>query len=198
MGALASARAEETPLSEKTDFEVIRLVLTEDPDYFEELVRRYKNLVYGVALRMTGDREEAGDISQEVFIKVYRNLAKYYPEYKLSTWIMRIASNHVIDFKRRQKAALLPLDESLAMAEESGFSQPEAALLAKEERTGLNKLLAALPDMYKIPILLYHKNGLSYQEIAQITDEPLSKVKNRIFRGRKILKEQILKEREGR
>ena len=74
---------------------------------------------------------------------------------------------------------------------------PESKYIEKEEKMSIENALNSLPDMYKIPIVLFHKQGLSYQEIADITKEPLSKVKNRIFRGRKMLKD-ILTGKEGR
>ena len=74
------------------DYEIIQCCLQGKKEMFEELVSRYKNLVYSIILRMTNDPEEANDLAQEVFIKVYRNLDKYEPTYKFSTWIMRITT----------------------------------------------------------------------------------------------------------
>jgi RNA polymerase sigma-70 factor (ECF subfamily) len=74
----------------------------------------------------------------------------------------------------------------------SSDDSPEDAYIRKEEKEKLSKVLNKLPDMYKIPIVLYHQQGLSYQEISDIIQEPLSKVKNRIFRGRKMLKEILI------
>ena len=79
----------------------------------------------------------------------------------------------------------------------SSDESPESLYLKKERKISIEKLVSELPEMYKIPIVLYHQQGLSYQEIAQVTDESLSKVKNRIFRGRRMLKESLLKMKEG-
>ena len=73
------------------DYEVVQACLQGKKEMFEILVSRYKNLVYSIILRMTNDAEEANDLAQEVFIKVYRNLDKYQPGYKFSTWIMKIS-----------------------------------------------------------------------------------------------------------
>ena len=177
-------------MSAYTDYELIQACLAGNRDIFEELVKRYKNLVYSVILRMVNDREEANDLAQDVFIKVYKNLDKYYPEYKFSTWVIRIATNHVIDYRRKKRQETVPIEEvefSLS-AEES----PETAYIRREQREELKKIVGDLPDMYKIPIVLYHEQGLSYQEISEIINEPLSKVKNRIFRGRRMLKESLI------
>ena len=173
-----------------TDYELIQGCLEGNRDLFSDLVTRYKNLVYSVILRMVNDREEANDLAQDVFIKIYKNLDKYYPEYKFSTWVIRIATNHVIDYRRKKKQETVPIEEvefSLSTAE-----SPEVAYIRREQKEELRKIVCDLPDMYKIPIMLYHEQGLSYQEISDIIDEPLSKVKNRIFRGRRMLKESLV------
>ncbi|MDR2648961.1 MAG: sigma-70 family RNA polymerase sigma factor [Clostridiales bacterium] len=177
-------------MSAYTDYEVIQACLAGDRDIFAELVKRYKNLVYSVILRMVNDREEANDLAQDVFIKMYKNLDKYYPEYKFSTWVIRIATNHVIDYRRKKKPETAPIEdlEFSLSSEES----PEGAYIRRERKAELKKIVEDLPDMYKIPIVLYHEQGLSYQEISEIINEPLSKVKNRIFRGRRMLKESLL------
>ena len=182
-----------------SDFELIQACLAGDKDIFSELVARYKNLVYSIILRMINNSDEAADLAQEIFIKVYINLAKYHPEYKFSTWIIRITTNHVIDYRRKKKPDSIPIEE---MEYEKGTritDSPESEYIKKERGEKLAAIVAELPDIYKVPIVLYHRQGLSYQEIADITKEPLSKVKNRIFRGRKMLKDIIagLKEREN-
>lgn len=177
-------------VSTLSDYDLIQMCINDDMNYFSELMTRYKNLVYSVILRMVNEREEANDLAQEVFIKVYKNLHKYYPEYKFSTWIIRITTNHVIDYRRKKKQESVPIED--VEYELSSEESPESVYMKKEQKESLNGLLDSMPDMYKIPIVLYHKEGLSYQEIAEIIQEPLSKVKNRIFRGRKMLKESIM------
>ena len=178
-----------------SDYELIRMCLNEDKEYFAELVGRYKNLVYSIILRMINNQDEVGDLAQEVFIKVYKNLHRYYPDFKFSTWIIRITTNHVIDYRRKKLQETVPL-ESVEFETDSGDS-PEDSYIKEERKAELKKMVDDLPDMYKIPIVLYHSEGLSYQEIAEIIEEPLSKVKNRIFRGRRMLKESLMSLRGG-
>lgn len=175
-----------------TDYELIRLCLDGNSLCFGELMARYKSLVYSIVLRMTNDREEANDLAQEIFIKVYKNLDKYYPEFKFSTWIIRISTNHVIDYRRKKKLDSVPLDEVDFQIQAPSEASPEEKYLKKEKTEYLTKIIGELPEMYKVPIVLYHQQGLSYQEIAARTNEPLSKVKNRIFRGRKMLKDTLI------
>ncbi|MCL2047272.1 MAG: sigma-70 family RNA polymerase sigma factor [Defluviitaleaceae bacterium] len=172
-----------------TDYELITAVLAGEQEFFGELVNRYKNLVYSIIIKQIRDREEAHDLSQDVFIKVYKNLGKYTPEYKFSTWIMRITSNHLIDMHRKRKIETISYEEyTLNGASLAGVHSPEAEIIKREQSERIEKIVSALPEVYKTPISLYHDEGLSYQEIADKINEPLSKIKNRIFRGRKILK----------
>lgn len=179
----------------KDDYELIQYCLKGNQEAFSELVVRYKNLVYSVILRMVNDHEEANDLAQEVFIKVYKNLDKYSPEYKFSTWIMRITTNLVIDYRRKRKQETISIDDM--DYEPASGDTPENSYIQKEQKNIVNSAIKSLPDMYKIPIILYHQQGLSYQEIGDIIGEPLSKVKNRIFRGRKMLKENLMSMKEG-
>ena len=178
-------------MAEKTDMQLIEACLNGDEDCFSELVGRYKNLVYSIILRQTKDSEEANDLAQDVFLKAYKNLNKYTPEFKFSTWIMRITSNHIIDQHRKKKFDTVSFE---AYTEESGIgiagtsASPEAIYLKQESTDRINKIVSDLPEMYKIPVVLYHQEGLSYSEISDKIGEPISKVKNRIFRGRKLLK----------
>ena len=178
-----------------TDIEVVQSVLKGNKDDFEEIIKRYKNLVFAVIHRMTTDYEEANDTAQEVFIKIYKNLDKYNSEYRFATWIIKITTNYIIDKRRRKKYEIVPIDD--IDYELSGGSTPEESYIENERKNELMKLINGLPQMYREPLLLYHRDGLSYLEIADRTNESLSKVKNRIFRGRKILKESLMKEGEG-
>ena len=172
-----------------TDFELAQMVLNGDKRAFEPIVSRYKNLVYSVLLRMVNNNEEANDLAQEVFIKIYKNIGKYSDEFKFSTWTMKIATNHVIDYRRKLRIETSDIEEAKNVLDYA--KSPEQEYLQKEQTAAFKNVLDKLPDMYKVPILLYHEQGLSYQEIAEIVNEPMSKVKNRIFRGRKLLKTML-------
>jgi RNA polymerase sigma-70 factor (ECF subfamily) len=185
-------------LAVKTDMELIENCLGGNQESFAELIARYKNLVYSIILRMTKDSEEANDYAQDVFLKIYKNLKSYVPEYRFSTWCIRITTNHVIDQHRKKKQETVPLEAAMAETAALGTTEsPESIYLKREQTRRINRIVADLPEIYKVPIVLYHQQGLSYQEIADIIGEPLSKVKNRIFRGRKLLKENMIKEKGG-
>ena len=180
----------------RTDYELIKDCLRGDTDCFGELVERYKNLVYSIILRQTRDADDANDFSQDIFLKVYRNLDKYSPEYKFSTWIMRITGNHIIDMRRKKKLETVSYEEYAeggGQPSQTGISA-EVEYIRREQAARIGKIVSGLPDMYKIPVILYHRDGMSYNEIAEKVDEPLSKIKNRIFRGRKMLKNMLTEE----
>ena len=183
--------------SKMSDYELVLTCIEGNKDAFGELLQRYKNLVYSVALRMINDKEETNDLAQEIFIKIYSNLEKYQPEYRFSTWTIKIATNHVIDYRRKKRHETVNIDEMGDTLVTDRAENPEAAFLAKEQSQSLHLLIDDLPEMYKVPIVLYHQQGLSYTEISEITGEPLSKVKNRIFRGRKMLKEGLIAMKRG-
>jgi len=172
-----------------TDFELIQSVIAGDSECFGELVNRYKNLVYSIIFRQTRDSEEAHDLAQDVFLKIYKNLNRYTPEFKFSTWVMRITGNHIIDMHRRKKYETVSYEEyTEGGAEIAGAASPETEVIKRDQAERIGKIVSGLPDMYRIPVVMYHLEGLSYQEIAEKVGEPLSKIKNRIFRGRKMLK----------
>ena len=177
------------------DYELIKQCIDGNNDAFEEIINRYKNLVFSVIWRMVNDTEETNDLAQEVFIKVYKNLDKYQPEYKFSTWLIRIATNHVIDYRRKKKYDTTNIDDMIY--EPSTLDTPETDYLKREKLKAVSDAINSLDDMYRIPIVLYHQQELSYQEIADILNIPLSKVKNRIFRARKLLKEILINRKEA-
>lgn len=175
-----------------TDLELIESCLEGDQDCFSELVARYKNLVYSIILKKTRDNEEANDYAQDVFLKIYKNLRSYSPEFRFSTWVMRITSNHIIDQHRKKRQETVPLEAQAGVLTTDASASPEAVYLRREQTRRISKIVEDLPEMYKLPIVMYHQQGLSYQEISDALDEPLSKVKNRIFRGRKLMKDSLV------
>jgi len=183
-----------TDITTYTDLDLINRCITGDQECFEELVNRYKNLVYSIILRQTRNHDEANDLAQDIFLKVYKNLASYTSEFKFSTWIMRITSNHIIDQHRKKKLEVVSFEAYTAEGGVPGTtSSPEVAYLKREETERINKIITGLPEIYKVPVVLYHQHGLSYQEISEKIGEPVSKIKNRIFRGRKMLKDLLSK-----
>ncbi|MGE4283455.1 MAG: RNA polymerase sigma factor, partial [Clostridia bacterium] len=153
------------------------------------LVNRYKKLIYTVVYRILNDKEEASDIAQEVFIKLFLSLDKYNPEYKFSTWSAKVATNLCLDKLRKKKIDIMSVDD---MVYEPGDEEnPETTYLRNERAMKIEKAIQSLPEKYKIPIILFHQQGFSYDEICKVLDEPLSIVKNRLHRARHMLRDKL-------
>ncbi len=166
---------------------------------FEELVRRYQRPIVAYVYRMVGDYDAALDLTQEVFIKVYNSLARYRAEYKFSTWIYRIAHNSAIDHLRRNNTRLEDLEcksddgGSYEKPLASAAPSPEQLSERSERRAEIEEVVQNLPPGYRELITLRHALDFSYDEIVEVTGLPLGTVKNRIFRAREVMREELLR-----
>ncbi|WP_192929630.1 RNA polymerase sigma factor [Alkaliphilus serpentinus] len=172
-----------------TDYSIVQRILEGDSNAFSEIVNNYKKAVFSLCYRMVHNQEEAEDLAQEVFIKAYNHLSKYNPQFKFSTWILKIATNTTIDFVRKKKVETLPLDEEISTKQEGASA--EIIFFHKENKKTIEDAIKALPIEYRSLIVLFHQNGLSYNEISEHLNIPLSKVKNRLHRARSILKDTL-------
>ncbi|MGN6811638.1 MAG: sigma-70 family RNA polymerase sigma factor [Thermomicrobiales bacterium] len=168
-----------------------------DQDAFREVVERYQAAVYNLAYRMLGNADEAEDAAQEIFVRVYRQLARYDPERKFSTWILAIATNYCIDQLRRRRMQLVPLESIIpwARARESG---PEGDAIDREARDELQELIRQLPEKYRAPLVLRYWQDLSCAEIAEVLQVPEGTVKTQIHRARKALGKLLAEGEERR
>ncbi len=174
---------------ERTDYQLVRECLEGCTESFSQLVTRYRKLVYSVVCKFSKDTEEAEDLSQEVFIKIFKSLGRYNPEFRFSTWTVKVATNICLDFARKKKLNFVSMDEYENIAETN--NSPEDMLLMKEKTLFVRSAIESLPEIYRTPIVLYHHKGMSYKEIAEALNKPVSIVKNRIFRARLTLKESL-------
>ena len=172
----------------------VQAVLDGDGNAFEDIVRTYEKNVYNIALRMTGDREDALDISQEAFLKAYHSLPSFRGEGKFSVWLYRIVSNTCLDFlrsrSRRSEVSLSVEDENGETAEMEILDDtlsPERLYERKLTREALQRGLLRLPEDQRKILLLREIEGLSYDEISQVLSLEVGTVKSRIFRARKRL-----------
>jgi RNA polymerase sigma-70 factor, ECF subfamily len=170
---------------------------------FEEVFKRYNSMVFGLALHILGDREEALDVSQEVFLVVYRKLNTFRGESSLKTWIYCIAANRAANrcrwWNRIRRRGTVSLEEYLSKSPNrelfcnlrSDTQSPEEALLLQEERAEIEHLLLELPLQQRIAVIMRDIEGLSYEEIAESMKVSLGTVKSRIARGREMLKRRF-------
>jgi RNA polymerase sigma-70 factor, ECF subfamily len=170
-------------------------------DAFAELVHQYQPMVYSVIRRMVRDEEEARDITQETFLKIYRHFARFRGESSLKTWVFRVAINQAHNserwWRRRRRDETSSLDEpeaergALGARLVSRSETPEAQALAHERRRQLERALAGLKPDFRVAVILRDIEGLAYEEIAAILEVSVGTVKSRIARGRETLRASL-------
>jgi len=180
---------------------IINAVLKGDTNAYEYLVKEYEKNVYNLALRMTGNSEDAYDMSQEAFIKAYNSLGSFRGDSKFSVWLYRIVSNVCLDFLRsRNRRATVSLsmenddgeEVELDVADEA--SSPQLLLDRSLTRDAVRRGLQSLPPDHREILLLREIQGMSYDEIAETLDLEVGTVKSRIFRARKKLCAFLIKD----
>lgn len=170
-----------------SDLELVKRCLRGEDAAWEALLQTHTCRVYNLCYRFTGRSEDAEDLTQEVFIKVFRTLKSYDPlQAKFATWVSRIARNHLVDHYRRTRGDRLTsvLDDRMPIADASSGANPQSTVESRERserlRTGLSKLS---PDLREA-VILRDLQDLDYAEIAQVLQIPEGTVKSRINRGR--------------
>ena len=174
--------------------QIVRRVLEGDVNAFEDLVTEHEKGVYAIAQRMTGNAEDAADMTQETFIKAYNSLSSFRGDSKFSVWLYRIATNVCLDFLRsrsRKPTVSLSVEDDdgeetqMDIADES--QSPEQLLERGLTRDAVRRGLKSLSPEYRQILLLREIQGLSYEEIAEALALEVGTVKSRIFRARKRL-----------
>ena len=181
-------------LTREQEAQIVQRVLQGDVNAFEKLVLEYEKSVYAITQRMTGNAEDAADMTQETFIKAYNSLSSFRGDSKFSVWLYRIATNVCLDFLRsrsRKPTVSLSVEDDdgeeveLDIADES--QSPERLLERGLTRDAVRRGLDALSPEYRQILLLREIQGLSYEEIADALTLEVGTVKSRIFRARKRL-----------
>ena len=166
---------------------------------FNDLVRKYEKQVYNFAYRLTGNYDDANDVAQDAFLRVFNAIGSFRGDASFSTWLFRITTNVFLDERKRAKAhPQASLDEYLELGESSVTRQiedpsptPEAVLEESERAQILSKAISDLPEYQRAMVTLYHGQQKSYEEIAEIMDLPIGTVKSRLNRARLALKEKL-------
>ena len=157
-----------------------------DPEAFEMLVKKYQNIAVNIAYSFTRNRMDAEDAAQESFLKIYGSINSFRGDSKFSSWLYRIVVNKAYDLLRKRKHTV-QLDE---ISEISSETKPSEAELMKQL---ISDCLALIPFQYRSALTLRDMQGLSYEEIAQVLNISVGTVESRIFRGRRMLKEILMK-----
>ncbi|HDS09412.1 MAG TPA: sigma-70 family RNA polymerase sigma factor [Firmicutes bacterium] len=185
-----------------TDNELVEKSLEEDEEAFKEIIRRYQKKVFSIAYKHSYNTETSYDLSQEIFAKVYLNLRKFNPEFRFSTWIIRLGTNHCIDHLRKKRLQTISY-ETTFRNEDDEFSNlpipdesynPETLWEENELQEKLQKAVEELPDIYREIIILRHYEEHSYKEISELLDLPLGTVMTYLHRARNMLKEYFFED----
>ena len=179
--------------------DVIRAAAGGDREAFAALVEEYQKPVYNLCLRMVGNQEDAADLAQEAFLRVWKGLPFFKFDSAFTTWLYRLTNNVCIDFLRRQKrytavsTTFLDDDEQEQdMQLEDPAQGPEAQAIHREDKAALEQAMDTLEVEYRQALTLRAVNGLSYAEIAQVLDVKEGTVKSRISRAREKLRKKLL------
>ncbi|HZE12658.1 MAG TPA: sigma-70 family RNA polymerase sigma factor [Chthoniobacterales bacterium] len=178
------------------DIRLMSLAGTGDMTAFEELVERHQRLVVGTVGRMLGTNSDAEDIAQQVFVRVWKNVKRYEPRAKFTTWLLKITRNLVFnELRRRSRHPAVPLqseidEEERPLKDESAIS-PDASLLEHELQEAVDAAIAQLPETQRMAVILRRYEELSYEEIAEALDQSVSAVKSLLFRARTELRESL-------
>jgi RNA polymerase sigma-70 factor (ECF subfamily) len=181
------------------DRELVSRILGGESELFSTLVRRYEKRLVNYVYRITHRYEEAHDLAQEIFMKVYLALDRYDPKYQFSTWLFRIAQNSAIDAIRKKALPEVSMMRSGGDGEEDEKERefadtaptPHRALHNKQLSSAIDRAVEKLPSDYRELIQLRHFAELSYEEIATMKNLPLGTVKNKLFRARNLLKTEL-------
>jgi RNA polymerase sigma-70 factor (ECF subfamily) len=152
---------------------------------FEELVDRYKNLVFAMIMRTFPDRSQAEDLAQDVFLRIHRGLPYFRGEARLSTWIYRIVANVCVQ-DRGRGASAISLDDASARVATPAAADRHARDLELRDR--LEKAIAQLPAQYRLLIAAHYLRGVQYEELAEAMKLPLGTVKTQLHRAKRQLR----------
>ena len=178
------------------DIRLMSLASAGDMAAFEQLVERHQRLVIGTVGRMLGTNSDAEDIAQQVFVRVWKNVKRYEPRAKFTTWLLKITRNLVFnELRRRSRHPAVPLqsetDEEERPLKDERAVAPDASLLEHELQEAVDAAIAQLPETQRMAVILRRYEELSYEEIAGALDQSVSAVKSLLFRARTELRESL-------
>ena len=181
---------------------LIRRCKKNDEDAYNQLLRHYEAYLYRICYSYTRNKEEALDLMQEVYIKIFRGLRTFDESRPLLPWLKKIAINTLINHRNKNRVAETSLDGNWSTEnDDHQNANPQKCLAAAtniedqvievDTRNIINKLIVELPEAYRIALTLRYNEEMSYDEIASVLDLPLSTIKNNIYRARKMLRQKM-------
>lgn len=190
------------------ELKLIKKAQKGDVSAFEQIITRYRSVVYSVSYRYAENQDDASDMAQEIFLKMFRTINSFQFKSRLSTWIYRVATNTCLDLLKKRRNSFSESaysydvgyedsdgNQNFAEVEDTRF-MPDKKAEEAETKDVINRAIGRLPDDYRTAVILRDIRGLSYEEIADITDCSVGTVKSRISRARKNLREILSEDRE--
>ncbi|MGC9611227.1 MAG: RNA polymerase sigma factor [Minisyncoccia bacterium] len=180
-----------------SDEKIIEEYLDGRRDTLDDLVRKHTNHIYNFIRQYVRDEKRAEDLTQDVFLKVWKNLDKFDPAMNFTSWLFRIARNTVIDFLRKKKSVNF---SELKNNDEEGEIEvdfpdneplPEELYEEKELQTAVAEILSELPEKYRSVLVLYHQNQLNFREISEVSGDSVNTVKSRYRRALDIVRKNL-------
>jgi RNA polymerase sigma-70 factor (ECF subfamily) len=182
-----------TPMVEPDDRELVQTIRGGDTDAFETLVRRKTSKVYALCYRIIGNAEDAKDISQLVFLKLWENLQKYDPQFAFDTWLYRMVTNVAIDFMRNKQSRENAVNSNLRLVKTAADAEQSVVVQRKEIETVFNEISTVLSPKQKTIFVMNQMEDLPSSEIAKVLGCRESTVRNHLFNARKVLQTQLTK-----
>jgi RNA polymerase sigma-70 factor (ECF subfamily) len=180
------------PSVEPDDRQLVQTIRAGDTDAFETLVRRKTTKVYALCYRVIGNSEDAKDISQLVFLKLWENLEKYDPQYAFDTWLYRMVTNVAIDFMRNKQSRDNAVNSNLRLVKTAADPEQTVVMQRKEVENVFNEIATVLSPKQKTVFIMNQMEDLPSAEIAKILGCRESTVRNHLFNARKLMQQQLL------
>jgi RNA polymerase sigma-70 factor (ECF subfamily) len=179
------------PNVEPDDRQLVQTIRGGDADAFETLVRRKTSKVYALCYRIIGNAEDAKDISQLVFLKLWENLEKYDAQYAFDTWLYRMVTNVAIDFMRNKQSRDNAVNSNLRLVKTSAEEEQTVSVQRKEVENVFNEIATELSPKQKAIFVMNQMEDLPSAEIAKILGCRESTVRNHLFNARKLMQQQL-------
>lgn len=182
--------------NEQIGLEVIKQAQQGNHLAFKKIIETYQTMIFNLAYRMTYNKEDATDLCQEIFLRLYQKIRTFDTNRDFMPWFHRLATNVCLNWKAQPKLKTISLDKN-GKSDEVNYrtldisSDPETPLEKNIIRDKINRVIMELSQGYRLVITLYYLQDMSYEEIAKTLLLPLGTVKNRLFRAREILKERL-------
>ncbi|MFZ1730799.1 MAG: sigma-70 family RNA polymerase sigma factor [Bacteroidota bacterium] len=180
------------------DKQLITDAIAGKQEAFKRLMKKYHNAISHLIMRMVGNQGDVEDLTQEAFIKAFNSLQSFNDEFAFSTWLYKIATNNCIDYLRKRKLKTFSIDRPIHNDDSQQQYEipdnshiPDSDILQDQQSSAIQRAIDALPEKYRLVIVMRHQEERSYEEIATELDLPLGTVKAHIFRAREMLYKQL-------